>query len=223
MPSTDIEQVNRWIFGKLNADTTLVSAVGVHPELNVPQFYAMGAPQNTLLSVQINLPNANVGSTSLAVNLTTGKFAQIPPGSYFTNSGKVITVSNSNIVNGSGTITVSPISVSLVSGDFFTVVLPQIIFRFVGGNVKRGTGGRKIFSKLTYIIKAICAGDSMAPVISLAAEIEKQFQVSQLDGDTVIIGCSITQPICYDEVLESGTRVFHFGHMLEIMAYNNIT
>jgi hypothetical protein len=222
MASTDIEQANRWIYGKLIAAPVLVSAVGVHPELNIPQFYAMGAPQNTLLSLQLNLPNANVGVTSLAVTLNKGKFAQIPVGTYFTNQGKSVTISSSNIVNGAGTITVSALSASLVSGDFITVSVPQIVFRYVGGNVKRGTGGRKIFSKLTYDVVALCAGDSMSPIVGLAAELEKQFQVSQLDGDTVTIGCSIIQPICFDEILDSGVRVFHLGHMLEIFTYNSI-
>lgn len=223
MPSTDIEQANRWIYSKLIASSILSSAVGVHATKNIPQFYSMGTPQGSLLSVQLNLAAANVGATSISITLNAGKFAQIPAGTYFTNAGKTVTISSSNIVNGSGTITVSPIAAAISAGDFITVLVPQIVFRYVGGNVKRGTGGRKIFSKLTYVIKALCSGDSMGPIAGLAAEIEKQFQVSQLDGDTVTIGCSIVQPVCYDEVLDSGERVFHLGHMLEIFTYNNIT
>lgn len=224
MPQTDIEQVNRWIYAKCSGDPLLSDAVGVHPTLNIKQIYSMKSIQGAARNLRVNLASALIGDTTITSTLQDGKFAKIPPATYYTDKGKAIVVtSQSNFAAGNGTLIVSPLSSNIIAGEFLKIIVPQIIYRPVGGNVKRGTGGRKIASKLTYIIKAVCIGDSMNPIIGLAAEIEKQFQQSQLVDDVTVIGCSIIQPVIYDEDLEDGTTAFHFGHMLEIFAYNQIT
>lgn len=223
MPETDIEICNRWIFNRLMSSSILVKGVGIHAQLGGPQFYFDSSEEGNETNIRIVLSARNAGQTTLIGTLAEGKFALIQPGIYYTNLGKIIQVSaESKLSNGTGTITVNPLASGVGAGEFINLTVPQIIYKYQTGKIRNGTGGRKIFGKPTYAIKAVCTGSSITPIAPLAAEIEKLFQVSQLDGDTAILGSHIVDQFIYPEKLDDGTKAWHMGCLVQMMPYNKI-
>lgn len=99
---------------------------------------------------------------------------------------------------------------------------PYIIYKFIGGTFKQGTGGRKIFAKMTWMIKIVSEGESVAPIAEAAGILESLFQRDQLATDEVVIGCKIDAPIDYAEEGAGGNDYNHLGFQLGIFTYNQI-
>lgn len=96
---------------------------------------------------------------------------------------------------------------------------PLIVFMPQTATMMRGTGGHKILRRCQYIIKAICMGDSFAPLASITNRIDVLFHRDQVnDDDEFVAGCSVVSDLQYT-TMEDGVRYNHQGSIVEILAY----
>lgn len=97
---------------------------------------------------------------------------------------------------------------------------PCLVFSLLGSNMRRGTGGRKIFNVMIFAVKLITEGDSIKSAGPVLSEIERICLTDQLTDDQVVIGMSPTDAFAYSEVLEGGVRINHLGYNIEVFTYN---
>ena len=97
---------------------------------------------------------------------------------------------------------------------------PMIVFQYMGGSNRDGTGGRRVFNTSTYQIKAIDENPtSFADLESISNEFDTLFQQAQDVVDPVVAGSRPLHAVQHIEIVD-GKRRNHLGIMVSITEYN---
>lgn len=105
---------------------------------------------------------------------------------------------------------------SLVGGRVYEFLVPEngdypcVVFSHLAGRDVVGTGARRIFSRSSYHVKAICKGNSFGPCAPLAARIDALLQQAQDVTDPVVLGVHRVGPVQSADQ-DEGVRYNHLG------------
>lgn len=97
-------------------------------------------------------------------------------------------------------------------------VFPYIIFAYLDGLNRRGTGGRRVLVRMRYQIRVIGDGDSFGDIATIADAIDDTLNLNQLLDHPTVAGCSALRPLQSSSLI-NGERRNLLGAEYEIQAY----
>jgi hypothetical protein len=96
---------------------------------------------------------------------------------------------------------------------------PYVIWQFIIGRGLKVVGNIKVWDELEYIVKAICAGHSFAPVAQAVEGIEEAMNCPVLIVDGGNVSSHTTDPIIYEETdPKTQEKYRHIGYRVILKA-----
>ena len=109
---------------------------------------------------------------------------------------------------------------SLISGVFNELIpsdrsLPAVRFHLHVGRDQQGVGTHRLTSRMTYLIVAVCRGNSPAPLVPIANRIDELLHGASGSSATIdVMSVVRTEPFSLS-TLEDGVHYWHVGGMYE--------
>ena len=76
---------------------------------------------------------------------------------------------------------------------------PYVIWQFQGGRGLKIVGGIRLWDDLDFIVKAVCEGESLAPIETTAEGIQEALEDKQFTIDGRLVSTFVSDPITYEE------------------------